>query len=501
MKIKAVICLIILIQATYLYGQKKNDFNAFESKVNQAIENNEIPSIVVAIAKDGKIIYEKAFGFSDIENKIKATTSTSYQLASVSKSLTATGIMVLNHKNIVDIDSSAEKYMLPLKFNASEGNAEDVKLTNLLNHTSGLGTYAEVDYADDEYTVNSFEMGFKKYGNIFYPPGEIFEYSNMGYGLLSYIISKQSGNTFSKFMEQEVFKPLGMKNSFVDKTNNSDILIAKKYDSNLKQYPEMLNNTTGAGNIYSSIHDLILFGMFNLNNGKKNILSKEEIDLMHNYVNENTYYPLGNYGLGWFSNPNDNGYKAVWHEGGMAGVSSMIKLIPEKNIAIAVIMNNFNQPLCQEITNELYKIILPEYNPGPIGEVANNKSYTSDSTYFGDWKGIIKVDSLDIPCTLKIQSDGNIIIDYLDYTLKSYLTGNTPLPRKTFLYFGSINNNSFLGLFPGDLPSDDIRHEFGQLMSLKLLKHGNILSGAIVAFPATDKMIYGYPFYIRLEKQ
>jgi hypothetical protein len=241
--------------------------------------------------------------------------------------------------------------------------------------------------------------------------------------------------------------------------------------------------------------------MFNLNNGKKNILSKEEIDLMHNYVNENTCYPIENYGLGWFSNPDDNGYKAVWHEGGMAGVSSMIKLIPEKNIAIAVIMNNFNQPLCQEITNELSKIILPEYNPSPIGGMANNKNYTSDSTYFGDWKGIIKVDSLDIPCTLKIQSDGNIIIDYLDFTLKSYLTENSPLPRKTFLYFGSVNKNSFVGLFPGDLPSDDIIHEFGQLMSLKLLKHGNTLSGAIVAFPATDKMIYGYPFYIRLEKQ
>ena len=104
MKIKAVICLIVLIQASHLYGQNKYDFNGIENKINQAIENKEIPSIVVAIAKDGKIIYEKAFGFSDIENKIKATPSTSYQLGSVSKSFTATGIMLLNHKNTIDIN-------------------------------------------------------------------------------------------------------------------------------------------------------------------------------------------------------------------------------------------------------------------------------------------------------------------------------------------------------------------------------------------------------------
>jgi len=109
---------LFLIQGIYSQNTSKFDFSLVEQEIQQALDSAIIPSIVVAVAKDGKIIYEKAFGFSDIENKIKATTSTSYQLASVSKSLTATGVMVLNHKNIVDIDSSAEKYMLPYKFNA-----------------------------------------------------------------------------------------------------------------------------------------------------------------------------------------------------------------------------------------------------------------------------------------------------------------------------------------------------------------------------------------------
>ena len=185
----------------------------------------------------------------------------------------------------------------------------------------------------------------------------------------------------------------------------------------------------------------------------------------------------------------------------MKGVSSMIKLIPEENIAITVILNTSNQQYCQKITNQLSKIILPKYNPSQMNEVAEYKSYTFDTTYFGDWKGIIKVRELDIPCTLKIQSDGNLIIDYLDYTYKSYFTQDSPIPNKTFLLTGLVNKNSFIGMFPGDLPSDDIRHEFSQFMSLKLFKNDNILSGTIVALAAADREYYAYPYYIRLEKQ
>jgi hypothetical protein len=216
------------------------------------------------------------------------------------------------------------------------------------------------------------------------------------------------------------------------------------------------------------------------------------------------YYDSSFYGLGWYFKPNDNGYKVVWHEGGMMGASSIIKLIPEKNIAVAVIINSSNRKFCTEIADELSKIVLPGYEPSPLSEdaeVADFKPYTTDPDYFGEWSGTIKVDDSEIPCSLKFQPDGTAVITYTDLTYKSYLTNNNPLPHKTILLAGIVNKDFFIGMFPGVLPSKNLRREFSQIMSLKLYKKGNILSGAIVALAAANREYYAYPFYVRLKKK
>ena len=177
------------------------NFDLVEKEIETALSNKEIPSIVIAVAKNGKIIYEKAFGYSDIENSIKATINTPYQLASVSKVFTATGIMLLQHQKKIDIYESVEKYMSSLEFKEIGGTASEVKVIDLLNHTSGLGTYFHLNYADEGAYHDNFENAFNKFGSLFHPSGKVYEYSNMGYGLLDYIIGVQSGTSFSNFME------------------------------------------------------------------------------------------------------------------------------------------------------------------------------------------------------------------------------------------------------------------------------------------------------------
>jgi CubicO group peptidase (beta-lactamase class C family) len=508
---KIFVCLISLtFLSLTVAAQNAGDFAAVERKMQAAIDKKVVPSVVVAIARDGKIVYQKAFGWADAEAKIRATVNTSYQLASVSKPMTATGLMVLHHKKIIDIDLNAEEYMKPLKLTAYEGRTADVKLRNLLNHTSGLGTYFDIAYADERVKQDDFAAAFKKYGILFYPPGAISEYSNLGYGLIDYIIARQSNKTFARFMNEEVFAPLGMTNSFVQKTKRKNILIAKKYDSDLRVLPDVTNNTDGAGNIYSSVRDLARFGIFHLKNNLKNqkqILSQAEIDLMQSHKEPNALYPYYDsaaYGLGWYHKANDGGQKVVWHEGGMMGASSIIRLLPDKNIAVAVIINSSNRKFCNEIADELSKIVLPEYTPAPLSEdaeVANFKPYTADSDYLGEWTGTIKVDDAEIPCSLKFQPDGTAIITYTDLTYKSYFTQNNPLPHKTILLASIVNREFFIGMFPGILPSKDIRREFSQIMSLKLFKRGDRLSGAIVALAAANREYYAYPFRISLKKK
>jgi hypothetical protein len=373
-----------------------------------------------------------------------------------------------------------------------------------------LGTYFDITYADETARKDNFTEAFKKYGNLYYPPGAIYEYSNLGYGLIDYIIARQSGVSFARFMDEEVFKPLGMTHSFVQNTKRRDISMAKKYDADLKVLPEVFNNTYSAGNVYSSARDLALFGMFHLKNNLKNqqqILSAEEIDLMQSDRDPNALYPYYDsafYGLGWYFKPDASGQKAVWNEGGMMGASAILQLLPEKNVAIAVIINSSNRQFCNEIADELSKAVLPEYQPMILSddaEVADCKPFTADPDYFGEWTGTIKVENQEIPSTLKFQPDSNITITYTDLTYKSYFTQNNPLPHKTILLVGIVNRESFIGMFPGTLPSKDIRREFSQILSLKLYKKGKTLSGAIVALAAASREYYAYPFYIKLEKK
>jgi CubicO group peptidase (beta-lactamase class C family) len=345
MKIKAVI-LLLFIQNFYLQAQEKQavkalDLTLVEARINQAVNEKKIPSMVIAVARDGKIIYEKAFGYADAGNEIKATIHTPYQLASASKPFTATAIMMLYERGLINIDSPVTKYVPELTLNKADPHFSTPTVRQVLNHTSGLGTYFDIGYADENYLFDNFENGWKRYGTIFLNPGTVSEYSNLGYGLLDHVIANVSGKTYNNFMASELFKPLQLDDTYVTTPGCVTNTSAKKYNADGAELPEVINNTTGAGNIYTSVHDLVRFGIFHLKekNEEKAILSDSLIGLMHCYKGKNALYTINKntfYGLGWYAQPGDGNSPVVWHEGGMPGASSMLKLFPKEGIAVAI---------------------------------------------------------------------------------------------------------------------------------------------------------------------
>jgi CubicO group peptidase (beta-lactamase class C family) len=276
-----------------------------------------------------------------------------------------------------------------------------------------------------------------------------------------------------------------------------------KYDAYGNELPAVWNNTAGAGNIYASVHDLVSFGMFHLGQTKitKTILGKQFVHLMHDFKNEHTLYSINDYtfyGLGWYNQTiGDNA--VIWHEGGMPGASSMIKLFPKDGVAIAVMTNTYNYPFVREITDDLTKVIVPKHPAPPINEMADYKYYTSDSSFYGTWAGNIVVDGKQIPTSLTISKDV-IILDYSDLTLKSFLTDNQPLPHKSVLLYGMVNSGYFLGTTTGILPVTHLRRQLSHLLILKLLKKNDSLTGFIAAMAAADREYYAYPFFVNLKK-
>jgi len=512
MKIKVTI-LLLFIQNLYLQAQQKVtekslDLTLVEARINEAINEKKIPSMVIAISRNGKVVYEKAFGYADVGKKVEATIHTPYQLASSTKPFTATAIMMLYKNGVINIDSPVTKYTPELVLNKADPHFATPTVRQVLNHTSGLGTYFDIGYADESYDFDDFEKGWKRYGTIFMQPGLLCEYSNLGYGLLDHIIASVTGRTFDSYMSSELFNPLQLNDTYVAGHGHNSGMAARKYNAGDNELPEVINNAAGAGNIYTSVNDLIHFGMFQLSEkneskGGKLILTDSLIRLMHEYKDKTTLYTVNKntiYALGWFRQESAGEKPVVWHEGGMPGASSMLKLFPKEDVAMAVITNTYNYIFCREITDEITKIMMPDRPVVPIDEMGNYKSYTSDSTFMGNWDGIIRVDGKEIPASLSI--DGKeIILTYLDLTMKSFLTEDQPIPHKTVLLNEMVHQNYFSGTTTGILPAAHIRKEFSHLLILKLLKKDNVLSGTITAYAAATREYYAYPFFMDLKKR
>jgi CubicO group peptidase (beta-lactamase class C family) len=131
-------------------------------KVIGLINDGKAASISIAVAKDGKIIWEEAFGYSDMGNKIRATPHTKYGSGSIAKTITATGLMTLVEKGLVDLDKPILNYVPHLKIRSFVGVEKEITVRHILNHQSGMPSYCEVFFEDDPEGPHDF-MDFRTY--------------------------------------------------------------------------------------------------------------------------------------------------------------------------------------------------------------------------------------------------------------------------------------------------------------------------------------------------
>jgi CubicO group peptidase (beta-lactamase class C family) len=161
-------------------------FSKIRAKVAAIVDEGKLPSMAVAVAQGGKILWEEAFGWMDEEDKIEAAPSTIYPIASVSKSLAATGLMTLVEQKKVSLDDPVDRYIAPSKLTVYEGRATAVTVRRILNMTSGI-PHGYMVY-DDPHASLDLQEFIKRYGIVVFPPGEIELYSNFSYAALELII-------------------------------------------------------------------------------------------------------------------------------------------------------------------------------------------------------------------------------------------------------------------------------------------------------------------------
>ncbi|MBC9794942.1 serine hydrolase domain-containing protein [Sinomicrobium weinanense] len=212
--------------------------------------------ISIMVLKNGKILYNKSFGLSDIQNRHKASENTNYRIASVTKSFTAMAIMMLRDEGKLKLDDRLTEF-----FPDIPAYGKKVTIRQMLIHTSGLLGYAQLVRPErtDPLTDTDVLHLMERQDSTVFEPGSQFSYNNTAYVLLGLIVEKASGISFADFLRQRIFDPLGMTNSTLN--SRTGVIANRAYGYNLKgdklvkEDQNLYSYLLGDGGIYTSVSD------------------------------------------------------------------------------------------------------------------------------------------------------------------------------------------------------------------------------------------------------
>jgi len=335
-------------------------FNDLRATIESKLVAQNVPSLAVAVAQNGKIVWEEGFGWADREKRIPATEHSMYSLASISKPITATGLMVLVERRQVDLDRPINDYLGQAKLNGRAFDAAQATVRRVANHTAGLPLHYQFFYRDEPYQRPHMDETIRRYANLVTPPGARSQYSNLGYGLLDYVIQRVSGKSYPDFMREEVFLPLGLTRMSVHIGPGLQDFSATRYAPDGRPIPFYDFDHAGGSAVFSSAHDLVRFGMFHLKNhlsDQRPILTDDSIDEMQRptAMEQNG----SGYGIGWASGTSGKGLRTVSHGGGMGGVATTLRLLPEEN-AVVVVLCNSSSALTGQIAQAILALLAPD---------------------------------------------------------------------------------------------------------------------------------------------
>jgi CubicO group peptidase (beta-lactamase class C family) len=385
------------------------------------------PAAAFAVVRDGAIIWEEAIGWADSMNNRRATPNSPFLLASLNKTFETTLAAVLQGKQRVDLDGPVNVYLGTTAISSPVWDVREVSLRLLYTHMAGLSTFdISCDNArprDQCHMPNADEM-IRSYGVVAGRPNVRFDYSNLGFIVASEALARAARQPLRTLIRDEVLLPLGMKRSSLglDSAMAQEAVIPFAYGQGLvrpQPTPEGSSDYLSFSG-WGSAHDLALFAAFHMKAHRADqraILSDAAIDSMQT-VNVSTGSGTQRYGLGWWIEDRF-GYRTVLSQGGNSAAQAWLRLIPSERIA-AVVLVNKGVSFGGAATDAALAAILPKYSEAMAASAAASANAQSsapstapatarqplDSTFVGEWTGVVRAPSGDVPVQFTIAPDG-----------------------------------------------------------------------------------------------
>jgi CubicO group peptidase (beta-lactamase class C family) len=355
------ISLIFSTTAPQTRDASKKDFSAaYDAQIRKTLTTfPDLPGIAIVVIKDDRPIFVSAYGMADKEAGIKADTDTLFYTGSSTKSFTALAAALLDQEGQIKLSDALTKYTPGIRF--KNEIPDKVTIQDLLTHTSGLRNTplinrlaftGEIDQRDiDHVFAEGTTFNDANYGK--------YNYTNLGYNIYGLALHYHLHKKWQDVLQERIFTPAGLKHTtayvstarakkfkivapYVISNDGSDA--GKMVRSGLEKTDE---NMQSAGGIFMSISDLGRWLSLNMNDGKldgKQVVPADIIRKVHTGYTKSTrngppFSSDGEYGLGWQIGKYRND-KVVYHHGGYPGYRTHVSFMPERKIAVGVMVNN-----------------------------------------------------------------------------------------------------------------------------------------------------------------
>jgi CubicO group peptidase (beta-lactamase class C family) len=333
----AAVVLISAICARQVEAEEPNpaQTDAVDTYIRAEMEKQRIPGAALLVSRGGKIVRAQGYGLANVELQVAVKPETIFQSGSMGKQFTATAIMMLVEDGKISLDDPLNKY-----FPDSPAPWKQVTIRELLSHTAGFTDYPKSFDMRRDYTEAQM-LKIVQAIPLAYAPGTSWSYSNLGYLTLGILIHKVTGEFYGDFLQERIFRPLGMNTTRI--ISEADIVPNRAAGYRLvkgalknQEWVSPTVNTTADGSLYFSIMDLAKWDAALYGEG---LLKQSSLEKMWTIAKLKNGKPnSGHYGFGWFIE-NKKGDNVVEHEGQWQGFETMISRYRDDKLTVVVLTN------------------------------------------------------------------------------------------------------------------------------------------------------------------
>lgn len=359
MRAAFVLCLLLLFPASRASAQQAalpaEKVRRIEALVQAEMAKQRIPGMSLAVVAGRQVLWSAGFGMQDIENNIAARPSTVYRLGSISKPITAVAVMQLFERGHLDLDAPVRKYCP-----AFPEKQWPVTTRQVLGHLAGIRHYKSDEEFNSTRLYASVNEGLDMFKDepLLHEPGTKYTYTTHGYSVLGCVVEGASGQKFTDFVGENLFKPAAMERARADSV--ADIIPNRAQGYRLTDKGVLINSPLAdnsykipGGGFVSTVEDLARFAVALQTN---KLLKPETLELMYAPQRTKDGKETG-YGLGWGVGKRPTGERTVGHSGGQQRVSTFLHMQPEQNLAV-VIMSNLEGARLGDLAQQIGDIAL-----------------------------------------------------------------------------------------------------------------------------------------------